>query len=129
MVFEHFALNVPDPLAFAAWYVAHLGATILYQQPEGTLTTFLADATGRVFVEVYLNPAGATDPFATRHPLTFHFAFQTSDAQGLMELLLAAGAAVVEEQRPAPGTHLVMLRDPWGIPLQLCQRARPYPTA
>ena len=128
MLFEHFALNVPDPHAFADWYVEHLGAAILTRLTEGPLTTFLADASGRVFVEVYRNPAGATDDFSARHPLTFHFAFQTADARALMQRLQAAGAVVVEEQQPGPGTHLVMLRDPWGIPLQLCQRIRPYPT-
>ncbi|THH42112.1 hypothetical protein E4021_03740 [Neolewinella litorea] len=53
---------------------------------------------------------------------------QTSDAAALRDTLTLAGGKVVEEISPEPGTHLVMLRDPFGIPLQLCQRKRPYPT-
>ena len=29
MIFEHFALNVPDPQAMAQWYVAHCGMRVL----------------------------------------------------------------------------------------------------
>jgi hypothetical protein len=36
-------------------------------------------------------------------------------------LLVAAGATFVEEQ----AVHLLMLRDPWGLALQLCKRAPP----
>ena len=25
------------------------------------------------------------------------------------------------------GSRLTMMRDPWGLPLQLCQRAKPFP--
>ncbi|NJB85092.1 catechol 2,3-dioxygenase-like lactoylglutathione lyase family enzyme [Lewinella marina] len=128
MVFEHLALNVPDPVAVARWYVSHLDARVLSQGDGPVHTTFLADSTGRVFLEVYYNPLGEIDDFAERHPLTFHFALQTSDAAGLRDSLTLAGAEVVEEICPEPGTHLVMLRDPFGIPLQLCQRRRPYPT-
>jgi len=44
-----------------------------------------------------------------------------------MERLLAAGATLADNQRLPDGTHLVMLRDPWGVPLQLCKRATPLP--
>ncbi|WP_116124679.1 VOC family protein [Lewinella sp. IMCC34183] len=128
MVFEHFALNVPDPVAVGDWYVAHLGATILRREDGPKHTTFLADASGRVFLEVYRNGLAEIDAFAERHPLTFHFALQTQAAGKLRDALLLAGAELLEEMQPEPGTHLVMLRDPFGIPLQLCQRRRPYPT-
>ena len=128
MVFEHLALNVPDPVAVADWYVSHIGAEILQRGEGPVFATFLADASGRVFLEVYHNDAGEVDDFAARHPLTFHLALQTEDAAGLRDRLLLAGAELFEEIRPGTGTHLVMLRDPFGIPLQLCQRARPFPT-
>ncbi|MGB3800116.1 MAG: VOC family protein [Lewinella sp.] len=128
MVFEHFALNVPAPRALADWYVQHLGAQILSQGDAPKYTTFLADATGRTFVEVYHNAAAPVDAFGDREPLTFHFAFQTANAADLRDQLVDKGATIVEEQLPDSGTHLVMLRDPWGIPLQLCQRSIPYPT-
>ncbi|PPK86202.1 glyoxalase/bleomycin resistance protein/dioxygenase superfamily protein [Neolewinella xylanilytica] len=127
--FEHFALNVTDPVELATWYVDYVGCAVLTQAGPPKHTTFLADASGRTFLEVYHNAAAPINDFRAREPLTFHFAFQTDDAAGLRDRLLAAGATPVEEQEPESGTHLVMLRDPWGIPLQLCQRRDPYPTA
>jgi glyoxylase I family protein len=40
--------------------------------------------------------------------------------------LEAAGARLVEAVTPADGSVLLMMRDPWGVPVQLCQRARPF---
>jgi glyoxylase I family protein len=37
--------------------------------------------------------------------------------------MVSAGAAFVNEIRLDDGSHLVMLRDPWGMALQLCNRA------
>ena len=34
----------------------------------------------------------------------------------------AAGAVVVDEVRLDDGSHLIMMRDPWGLALQLCKR-------
>ena len=126
--FEHFALNLTQPREFATWYLDQLGCTVVAQGGPPKYTTFLADASGRTFVEVYHNDAAPVDDFRSRLPLTFHFAFQTDDAAGLRDRLLEAGATLEEEQHPEPMTHLVMLRDPWGLPLQLCQRRSPYPT-
>lgn len=128
MQFEHLALNVLDPLAMAGWYVDHLGARVLTQDGAPKFTTFLADAGGRVFLELYRNDAAPVDDFARRHPLTFHVAVATADAATLRDRLVRAGASVHEEKAPEAGTLLVMLRDPFGVPLQLCQRTRPYPT-
>ena len=126
--FEHFALNLVDPRDFSHWYIEHLGCSVVAQAGPPKYTTFLADASGRTFVEVYHNEAAPVDDFAAREPLTFHFAFQTDDAADVRDRLLEAGATLVEEQQPEAETHLVMLRDPWGVPLQLCQRKTPYPT-
>ncbi len=128
MVFEHFALNVPAPREMATWYVKHLNASILSQSGPPKFTTFLADGTGRTFLEIYYNESAPVDAFEARQPLTFHLAFQTGNAPDLRDRLLEAGATLMVEEKPEPGTHLVMLRDPWGIPLQLCQRRIPYPT-
>ena len=38
--------------------------------------------------------------------------------------LIAVGASFVEEIRLPDGSHLIMLRDPWGLALQLCRRAQ-----
>ncbi len=127
MKFEHFALNVPDPRALAAWYVAHLGFQILRRSDTGSLAHFLADDSGRVCFEVYHNPAAPVTDFSAQAPLTFHFAVFSRDARADRARLTAAGATLLTEDTLPDGSILVMLRDPWGIALQLCQRATPFP--
>ena len=56
MKFEHFAINVEDPPAVAAWYVEHLQMQIVRHVGEPTHMHFLADSTGRVMMELYNNP-------------------------------------------------------------------------
>ena len=126
MVFEHFALNVPDARAVAAWYVAHLGFTVARRREDAPYTHFLADSRGRIVVELYSNPAAVYPDYAAQHPLVFHFALAVSDARAERARLVAAGATPVVEETP-DGSVLIMLRDPWGIPVQLCQRAQPFP--
>ena len=128
MRFEHFAINVPRPREMANWYVTHLKMRVVYQQDEAPFMTFLADASGRVVMEIYNNPTAPIPDYEKAHHLTFHMAFQTDDAQKVKHYLCKEGATLVEEILPGEGSHLVMLRDPWGIPLQICQRKDPFTT-
>jgi len=61
-----------------------------------------------------------------QHQLTFHVAFVSENAQADKERLVAEGASYVEEMKKDDGSHLIMLRDPWGLPLQLCQRTKKF---
>ena len=122
MTFEHFALNVVDIKGVVNWYCTHLGLTIANQQKESPFMTFLADSTGRVVIEFYKREDELAEDFSNRHPLTFHVAFVSENAEKDKQRLLNAGASFFDEILKEDGSHLVMLRDPWGIPLQLCQR-------
>ena len=123
MTFEHFALNVVDINGVVNWYCTHLGLTIANQQRESPYMTFLADSTDRVVIEFYKREDELAEDFSNRHPLTFHIAFVSENAEEDKQRLLNAGASYFEEILKEDGSHLVMLRDPWGMPLQLCQRA------
>lgn len=125
MKFEHFAINVPDARAQAAWWVQHLGLTVARRREDAPFTHFLADETGRVIVEMYSNPAAAYPDYAGQHPLVFHVAFVSNDARTDRERLEKAGATFVIEETP-DGSSLIMMRDPWGVALQLCQRSKPF---
>jgi catechol 2,3-dioxygenase-like lactoylglutathione lyase family enzyme len=127
MRFEHFALNVPDPVAQGDWYVRHLGFSITRQFSEPPYMRFLADGSGRVIVELYHNPNGPVPDYPASHPLAFHLALVSEDARAERARLESAGATFVLEDELKDGTVLVMLRDPWGVPLQLCQRSVPFP--
>ena len=88
--------------------------------------TFLSDGSGRVIIEFYHRNDELIQDFKERHPLTFHVAFVSENAQKDRERLVKAGASFFEEVRKEDGSHLVMLRDPWGLPLQLCQRTHTF---
>src|SRR5687767_116349 len=47
---EHVACNVSEPNAMAAWYVEHLGMTIVRRLQTAPHTHFLADAKGHVVI-------------------------------------------------------------------------------
>ncbi len=126
MIFEHFALNVPDVRAAAAWYVEQLGLTVVRARPDAPYTQFLADSTGKVFLEIYTNPTDPIPEYPTQHPLRVHFAFAVAEAKTERTRLQEAGATLVVEETLPDGTLLIMMRDPWGVPVQLCQRAKPF---
>jgi catechol 2,3-dioxygenase-like lactoylglutathione lyase family enzyme len=126
MRFEHFGLNVPDARAMGQWYVDHLGFKIVRSRDEAPYTRFLADDAGRVAVELYTNPAGAIPAYAAQHPLVFHLAVVSQDVAADRARLEKAGATLFVEEVTPDGSRLTMLRDPWGVALQLCQRAQPF---
>ncbi|MEJ5309842.1 MAG: VOC family protein [Anaerolineae bacterium] len=125
MKFEHFGINVPDAAAMAAWYVENLHMQVVRAVHGAPHTHFLADATGCVVMEIYSNPAAPILDYANQDPLCFHVAFAVEDAAAARDVLLAKGATLVVNQLLDDGSLLVMLRDPWGVALQLCQRAAP----
>jgi hypothetical protein len=125
MVFEHFALNVENPIEVANWYVINLEMKIVKGSVQPPFAHFLADKTGRLAIEIYRNESAEILDLKSKHPLEFHFAFMVKNAEEIKNKLLSAGAKFVEELKPEDGSHLVMLRDPFGVPLQLCQRGIP----
>lgn len=126
MTFEHFAINVSDVRSMARWYVDHLGMKVARSRQDAPFTHFLADDTGRVIVELYTNPAAAVPDYAAAHPLCFHIAFVAADARATRAKLEQAGATLFVEETTPDGSLLIMMRDPWGVPLQFCQRTKPF---
>lgn len=125
--FEHFAINVKDPVAMAEWYCANLGMQVVRRgDPPGNMH-FLADAAGTVVVEIYCSLPDHVPDYASMHPLLLHLAFDVEDAQAVHDQLVAAGAISVSGGITTndAGDRMAMLRDPWGFCLQLCQRVEP----
>ncbi len=129
MKFEHFALNVPDAKATAQWYVTHLGLKYARTRDDAPFTSFLSDDTGRVIFEVYSNPGAPYPDYARTHPLCFHVAFVAADPAAVRAKLVAAGATPAYEESLPDGSFLIMIRDPWGIPIQLVRRVTPFPSS
>jgi catechol 2,3-dioxygenase-like lactoylglutathione lyase family enzyme len=126
MKIEHFALQVPDPAAMAAWYVEHLGCSIARVAGGPASIHFLRDGAGTSMLELYSNPKVPVPDYRSMDPLLVHVAFVSADPAADRDRLVAAGAAVVDDLVRTPaGDELVMLRDPWGIALQLARRVQP----
>lgn len=125
MKIEHLALNVPDPRAAADWYVAHLGFRLVRSGQAPKHGRFVADDAG-VMLELYDDPAGAHLDLARLHEATFHLALVTTDLPADIARLSAAGARQLGAINDTPrGDRLAFLRDPFGLTLQLAQRAEP----
>jgi glyoxylase I family protein len=123
--FEHYALNLADPHAVADWYVANFDCRILSRLDQEPFTVFLGDRQGRVFWEIYHNPKAPLSPVRDVHSLVYHLAFSVEALDAVRDRAVAAGATFVEEVNTASGSRLVMMRDPWGIAVQLCHRIPP----
>ncbi len=126
MVFEHFGINVPQPAEMADWYVRHVGMRVVRATDSPVVCRFLADRTGRVVIEIYNNPKDAVPDHSTQHPLRFHWAFAVENPAAERDRLVAAGATLLIEETLPDGSQLITVRDPWGLPLQLCRRATPF---
>ena len=123
---EHFALQVPDPVAMADWYVKHLGCSVARSSGPPGHGRFLLDGAGAVMLEVYRNPQVPVPDYPHMNPVLMHLAFISGDLAADRDRLLKAGAKLVEDLITSPaGDQFVMVRDPWGIPLQLAKRLEP----
>ena len=125
MRIEHFAFNVEDPIAIAAWYCEHLGFCVKHKVTKAPYTHFLADSTGKVMIEVYNNPADHVPDYDSMDPLLVHLAFVSENPVADAAKLTEAGAREVDDVELDDGSHLKMLRDPWGFSIQLCKRSNP----
>jgi catechol 2,3-dioxygenase-like lactoylglutathione lyase family enzyme len=124
MKIEHVAFNVADPVAVADWYTKHCGLRVVRHIPQPAQTHFLADGDTTV-LEIYNNPPDQVPDYRSMNPLLFHLALASTDPDADSKRLIAAGATYVEEVRTPDGSHLMMLRDPFGVALQLCKRTTP----
>ncbi len=122
MKIEHFALNVEDPIAMVQWYIKHIGLKIVSQLKVAPFAAFLADDSGRVMIEIYKNPEDEIPPYRKMNPLLLHLAFVSESPELDKNNLLKSGATLDTEVHLEDGSHLVMMRDPWGLAIQFCKR-------
>lgn len=126
MRLEHVALQVPDPAAMADWYVTHLGCSVARTGGAPAFPRFLLDSSGSAMIEIYRNPSVPVPDYRSIDPQLIHLAFVSGDVTADRDRLVAAGARIAEDVTTTPaGDELVMLRDPWHLPLQLVKRAEP----
>jgi glyoxylase I family protein len=127
MKIEHVALLVADPVAMASWYTQNLDMRVVRSSDEApAFTRFLADSEGQGVLELYSSATLPVPSYAEMDPLVLHIAFAPDNVPATRDRLVAAGATPVGEVTVNPaGDYFAMLRDPWGVALQLVRRTRP----
>ena len=123
MKIEHLGIQIAEPAAMADWYVKHLGFTVKRSADSPVPVRFLADCSGAVMMEIYNNPSLDVPDYASMAPGKFHLAFMCDDLDAEKQRLVDAGATVVIDlEENDLGDKLSMLRDPWGLAIQLAKR-------
>jgi catechol 2,3-dioxygenase-like lactoylglutathione lyase family enzyme len=126
MDIEHIALNVPDPVRMAAWYVQHLSLRVLRKQEQAPFTHFLADRAGRVVLELYHHTKAVIPDYAKLDPLTLHIAFKADDVAKERQRLLDAGCLPAGDiVTTDTGDVMTFVRDPWQVTIQIVKRVKP----
>ena len=126
MQIEHIAWQVQNPIAVAELYTQHMRFTVVRRGKGPSLAHFLADSSRRVVIEVYNNSEASVPDYPAMSPFHLHLAFAVSDMVETRDRLVKAGATIATDiSTTHAGDDLVMLRDPWGFPIQLFKRAVP----
>ena len=126
MRIEHIAFNVENAVETAKWYAENLDMTIVRGSAESPYIHFLADGEKRSVLEFYSNPAAIVPDYAAMNPLILHIAFLVDDIEATRAKMVAAGGTAVGETTSNPnGDQLAIVRDPWGLSVQLVSRAEP----
>ena len=123
---EHVAINVEDPAAMARWYKNNLGMKVVREGPPPANMRFISDSGGNMMLELYNNPPDEVPDYPAMNPLSLHIAFMVDDVKAITRKLIGAGATIaVEMKTTEAGDELIILRDPWGVPIQFLKRAKP----
>ncbi len=122
MKIEHAAFNVEEPVLMARWYVENLGLTVKRRTVDAPYAHFLADDGDTVMLEIYGNKNAPLPDYRNMNPAELHLAFVSTDIVADVQRLRQAGATVVADVHQLGEDTFAMLRDPWGLPVQLVIR-------
>ena len=119
MKIEHVAIDVPDAEAFNAWWCKNLGMRV------SSNPGFLMDDSGESGLEIYrTGETPAAPDYKAMNSMTLHVAFVSEDVKADVDRLVAAGATLEQLKLENPAFHMAILRDPWGVAIQLCRREK-----
>ena len=124
--FEHIALNVNDVEAVINWYCENLGMKVVRKGPPPVNMHFLADTGDNIVFEFYHNIEAPVPDCNMIHPRSYHVAFVVDDVEAIRDKLLQKGATVAVDLETTPaGDQIIILRDPWALPIQFVKRTKP----
>ena len=111
-----------DPVALKDWYLAVLGAKVVFSR-EGGRAPFLLSVPGGVMIEIYTGDSST--PETSNNKLTGwrHLALRVNSLAGAKAELESRGVKFAEEPKPAGGGGTVLFfQDPEGNLLHLVER-------
>ena len=126
MQIEHVALVVTEPALLAHWWEQNLGMKIVRSNDQPPFGHFVSDSSGRILFELH-SPSGVPVPdYGAVDARTLHIAFMADDLATARDRLVGAGASLESDVETTPtGDQIAMLRDPWGLAIQLVRRSAP----
>lgn len=121
---EHIGLSVPAPRSMAEWYCRHLGFRHIRgggSDSEGV--AFIVDDAGETVLEIFkLHDVDAL-PLRDLAPIQLHVAIDCKTPYDTAMALVQYGAEFVgEAPRNAYPGEKYLIRDPWGLVIQLLDR-------
>lgn len=120
---DHIALQHPQPEAASAWLCLHFGLRVHRVSTSASRARFLRCPGTGVMLEIYRQPEIVVPDYSAMPPAVLHLAFYADDIVAETARLLAAGAGSAGAPgRNSAGDEFMMLRDPWGVPIQLVRR-------
>ena len=121
---DHVALQHPEPEAVSAWLCLHFGLRVHRVSTSASRARFLRCPRTGVMLEIYRQPDVPVPDYAAMPPAVLHLAFYAEDVAAEAARLVAAGAVRAGDAgRNSAGDEFLMLRDPWGVPIQLVRRS------
>ena len=123
MKIEHIGLLSSAPIQMGHWYNKHLGFKIIIEDgtdAEGVI--FIKDDSGTVIEIGNLSGISPVE-FRSHHPLSIHLAVECSSPENKAKCLVEAGAELIGESlKNAYKGEKILVRDPWGLTIQLINR-------
>jgi uncharacterized glyoxalase superfamily protein PhnB len=125
MRLEHLALMMEDPIAAVKWYVENLGFTILKEMDSSPYHHFIIDSSKCMIIEIFLIPDKKIINYKAVDPAIMHLGFNVQNIKETYKRMIGKGATIVNElSNNENGDSVAMLRDPWGVPIQLIKRKK-----
>lgn len=124
MTIEHIGLSVPAPRSMAEWYCGHLGFRhIRGGGSDSDGAAFIADDVGETVLEIFKLPEVDALPLRDLIPIQLHVAIDCRDPYKTAMALVKHGAEFVgEAPRNTYKGEKYLIRDPWGLVIQLVNR-------
>ena len=120
MKLEHIAFDVAEPEKLIAWWCENLG----FRRSEPG-SAFILDDSGTAGIEIYRTGETPSAPnYNQMNAMTMHIALVSDDVKADAERLVAAGGKLEKLTLENPAFHMAIVRDPWGVAIQLCKRAK-----